>query len=215
MCRRMSFSTGAKAVCVARNWKAHIQELGNAEPEEAVFFLKPSTALCSLSEPVQLPTWSRSVHHEVELALLIQTELKQATLAQASAAISHGAISLDLTARDIQSHLKAKGLPWEKAKAFDRSLPIGPWIPIADLGPLEEIEIQLSVNGHCRQSGIAKQMICGPLELLVEASRFFTLLPGDILLTGTPSGVGPLLCGDQLELTINRTWAVSTEVIHE
>jgi len=204
---------GAKAVCVARNWRGHIQELGNEEPEQPVFFIKPSSALCSLSEPIRLPTWSQDVQHEVELALLIDNRLHEASVAEVQAGISRCALSIDLTARDIQTALKAKGLPWEKAKAFDCSLPIGPWISLDGIGPLSEVELRLSVNGQLRQCGQIKQMIHSPFALVSEASRYFTLLPGDVVVTGTPAGVGRLRVGDQLKLSLNQSWHQSTEVI--
>jgi len=204
----------SKAVCVARNWRAHIKELGNVEPEEPVFFIKPTTAICPLSEPIVLPKWSGEVHHEIELALLVDTPLKDATLEQAAAAVSHVALALDLTARDVQARLKQAGLPWEKSKAFDGSLPLGRWIPVQEVGDLGELELKLLVNGAVAQCGKISQMIHSPIDLLVEASRYFTLSAGDILLTGTPAGVGPLAPGDQLELFLSGQWAETTEVYH-
>jgi len=189
--------------------------MGNQEPKEPVFFLKPATSFCSLSAPIRLPSWSAEVHHEIELALLIEKELNNPTAEEAIAGVSHVALALDLTARDIQNKLKAAGLPWEKAKAFDRSLPLGDWIGVEHVGDWGELELKLEVNGKVAQCGKMKQMIFSPVQLLVEASRYFTLCAGDVLLCGTPAGVGPLAPGDQLQLSLSDQWVQKTEVADE
>ena len=201
-----------KAVCVARNYRAHAQELGNPIPDEPVFFLKPPSAICPLEEPLVLPSWSNSVHHEIELAVLVKNRLSNASLEEVRAGLGPVAVALDLTARDIQQKLKEKGLPWEKAKAFARALPLGPWIEGLALD--QPITLELKINGQTRQKGNTSQMIHSIFALAQEASRYFTLEPGDLLLTGTPEGVGPLAPGDQLELILADRWRYLTQVAH-
>jgi len=204
-----------KAVCVARNWRGHIRELGNVEPSEPPFFHKPLSAFRPLSEPIHLPHWSSEVHHEVELALRIDQRLCGAGLEQVAQSVGAVALALDLTARDVQNRLKAQGLPWEKAKSFDGSLPLGPWIPITEVGPLEELELRLEVNERLRQQGKLALMIHSPFAWVAEASRYFTLEPGDVVLTGTPEGVASLRAGDKLVLTLSGHWRQETRVAHD
>ncbi|MDT8445966.1 MAG: fumarylacetoacetate hydrolase family protein [bacterium] len=205
--------TCSKAVCVARNWRGHIRELGNETPQEPVFFIKPTSCLTPLEAPIRLPGYSHEVHYEVELALLVSKPLSNASLAEAREAVSAVAIALDLTARDIQTQLKAKGLPWEKAKCFDGALPLGPWIGLNQAGPLGDLELQLDQNGQRRQTGRIDGMIHQPFELLSEASRYFSFAPGDLLLCGTPEGVGPLQHGDLLSLSLSGRWTYQTRVL--
>ncbi|UYA60305.1 putative fumarylacetoacetase-like protein YcgM [Pectobacterium sp. F1-1] len=201
-----------KVVCVGSNYSEHIKEMGSATPAEPVLFIKPETALCDLRQPVAIPKNLGSVHHEVELAVLIGTPLKQANEERVARAIAGYGVALDLTLRDLQSEFKKAGQPWEKAKAFDGSCPISGFIPAAEFGDPQQTELGVKVNDEVRQQGNTRDMITPILPLIAYMSRFFTLRAGDIILTGTPKGVGPILSGDMLTITVNdRT--LSTRII--
>ena len=202
-----------KVVCVGRNYLAHIQELNNAVPEQALLFIKPSTALCFLSAPVFIPKNHGGCHHETEIAVLIQQGLTNASAKDAQAAIWGYGLALDLTLRDLQSELKSNGHPWERAKAFDGSCPMSGFVPLADIPLQGELEFSLQINGLPRQQGCSANMIRDVVSLLVEISQTFTLLPGDIVLTGTPEGVADLITKDQLSLSLEGYFSVDTEVV--
>lgn len=194
----------SKVVCVGSNYAKHIQEMGSATPEEPVLFLKPETALCDLRQPLALPQGLGEVHHEVELAVLIGATLKQATPEHVGKAIAGYGVALDLTLRDLQSKMKKAGQPWEKAKAFDNSCPVSGFIPAAEFqSDPQNTPLSLIVNGETRQNGTTADMIHKILPLIAYMSRFFTLRAGDVILTGTPEGVGPLVSGDELEVRFN------------
>ncbi|MCG8709917.1 fumarylacetoacetate hydrolase family protein [Brenneria sp. 4F2] len=192
-----------KVVCVGSNYSAHIKEMGSATPAEPVLFIKPESALCDLRQPVAIPKGFGAVHHEVELAVLIGTPLKQATEERVARAIAGYGVALDLTLRDLQSQFKKAGQPWEKAKAFDGSCPISGFIPVAEFGDPQQTALGVKVNDEVRQQGNTSDMITPILPLIAYMSRFFTLRAGDIILTGTPQGVGPIQSGDMLKITIN------------
>ena len=191
-----------KAVCVARNYANHARELGNPVPASPVLFIKPNTAFVDLNEPLRLPRGQGSVHHELELAVLVGAAFSDGSAAAAPVAVAGYGLALDLTLREVQGGLKEKGHPWEMAKAFDGSCPLSSFVPAEKVADPAGFRFQLSVNGELRQSGQPADMITGVFELMSFASRHFTLLPGDVLLTGTPEGVGPLSAGDQLTLSL-------------
>ncbi len=193
-----------KVVCVGSNYAKHIKEMGSAHPDEPVIFIKPETALCDINQPIVIPKNLGEVHHEIELAILIGMPLKNADEDRVSRAIAGYAVALDLTLRDLQAKLKQAGQPWEKSKAFDGSCPISGFIPMNSSSDLQNIQLSLEVNGEIRQSGSTRDMITPVLPLISYMSRFFTLRAGDIILTGTPEGVGPLSSGDMLKLSINE-----------
>lgn len=197
-----------KVVCVGRNYAAHIRELDNPSPDEPVLFIKPLTAMTDLRQPVRLPHGRGEVHHEVELCLLIGDSL--AGPSQAVIAIGLG---LDLTLRDVQSRQKERGLPWEVAKAFDGSCPLSGFVPIEQIERLDDLAFSLSVNGQLRQQGNSGQMLTRIPQLLSFIRQHFSLLPGDIVMTGTPAGVGPLSPGDQLELALDAMMSVRTRCL--
>ncbi|MEC5318877.1 fumarylacetoacetate hydrolase family protein [Brenneria populi subsp. brevivirga] len=201
-----------KVVCVGSNYSEHIKEMGSATPTEPVLFIKPETSLCDLRQPVAIPKNFGAVHHEVELAVLIGTPLKQATEERAARAIAGYGVALDLTLRDLQSQFKKAGQPWEKAKAFDGSCPISGFIPVAEFGDPQQTELGVKVNDEVRQQGNTRDMITPILPLIAYMSRFFTLRAGDIILTGTPQGVGPIQSGDMLKITINDR-SLNTRII--
>lgn len=201
-----------KVVCVGNNYADHIKEMGSQISAEPVVFIKPETALCDIRQPLAIPKDLGAVHHEVELAVLIGTPLKQATEDRVANAIAGYALALDLTLRDLQTKFKAEGQPWEKAKGFDGSCPISGFIPVSEFGDAQQADLQLVVNGETRQEGNTRNMLTPLLPLIAYMSRYFTLRAGDIILTGTPQGVGPLKAGDEIVATLNGK-SVSTRVI--
>ncbi|EKN3950689.1 fumarylacetoacetate hydrolase family protein [Yersinia enterocolitica] len=201
-----------KVVCVGSNYAEHIKEMGSITSVEPVLFIKPETALCDIRQPVAIPKEFGVVHHEVELAVLIGTPLKQANEDRAARAIAGYGVALDLTLRELQARLKKAGQPWEKAKAFDGSCPISGFIPVAEFGDAQQAELSLSINDEIRQQGNTRDMITPILPLICYISRFFTLRPGDIILTGTPQGVGPMASGDMLKIGLNGK-TLSTRVL--
>ncbi|WP_369311242.1 fumarylacetoacetate hydrolase family protein [Providencia rettgeri] len=201
-----------KVVCVGSNYAKHIKEMGSAVPEEPVIFIKPETALCDITQSIVIPKDLGEVHHEVEMAILIGMPLKNADEDRASRAIAGYAVALDLTLRDLQAKFKKAGQPWEKSKAFDGSCPISGFIPVNNPSELQNVQLSLEINGEIRQEGSTRDMITPILPLISYMSRFFTLRAGDIILTGTPEGVGPLASGDMLKLSINDH-SLTTRVI--
>ena len=191
-----------KIVCIGRNYLDHIRELGNAVPETPILFMKPATALVELADPIVLPTGRGACHHEVELAVLIEQTLRNADAASARQAIAGYGIALDLTLRELQDSLKKKSQPWEVAKAFDGACPLSPFLHPAELPEPQATELALWVNGTPRQQGNTAHMMVGIFDLMAYISSHFTLQPGDVVLTGTPAGVGPLAAGDTLELRL-------------
>lgn len=192
----------SKVVCVGSNYAKHIKEMGSATPDEPVLFIKPESALCDIRQPLVLPQGLGAVHHEVELAILIGSTLRQSTEEHVIKAIAGYGIALDLTLRDLQGKLKKAGQPWEKAKGFDNSCPISGFIPTNEFNcDVQNTPIALKVNGEIRQQGSTSDMIHKIVPLIAYMSRFFTLRAGDVILTGTPDGVGPLVTGDDLEVS--------------
>lgn len=194
----------SKVVCVGSNYANHIKEMGGTTPEEPVLFIKPETALCDLRQPLAIPSDMGSVHHEVELAVLIGATLRQATEEHVRKAIAGYGVALDLTLRDIQGKMKKAGQPWEKAKGFDNSCPLSGFILVAEFdGDPQDTMLGLTVNGETRQHGSTADMIHPIVPLIAYMSRFFTLKAGDVVLTGTPAGVGPLSSGDELAISFH------------
>jgi 2-keto-4-pentenoate hydratase/2-oxohepta-3-ene-1,7-dioic acid hydratase in catechol pathway len=202
-----------KAVCVGRNYLQHIKELKNEVPSQPLLFIKPSTALSPLNEPIRIPKKSGHCHNELELAVLIKTSLCQASIQEVEAAIWGVGLGLDLTLRDVQNTLKKHGHPWERAKAFDCSCPMSQFVMLDNVETLSNIEFCLSVNSDIRQQGNSQGMLFPVLELLVDISNTFTILPGDIVMTGTPEGVAALSVGDQLKIELNGHFSVRTCVV--
>jgi 2-keto-4-pentenoate hydratase/2-oxohepta-3-ene-1,7-dioic acid hydratase in catechol pathway len=201
-----------KIVCVGRNYAEHAKELNNPLPTEPVLFIKPSTALASLDGPVAIPTAWGSCHFEAEMSVLIGQSLTRCSEQQAVDAIAGIGIALDLTLRDLQAELKGKSLPWEKAKAFDGACPASAFVT-SPATELQNQQIQLRQNGLLKQDGNSADMLTPVLQLLVYISQFFTLQSGDIVLTGTPAGVGPLTLGDELQLNLSTKLNLTTHII--
>ncbi|MBJ3813755.1 fumarylacetoacetate hydrolase family protein [Shimwellia pseudoproteus] len=202
-----------KVVCVGSNYAQHIKEMGSATPQEPVLFIKPETALCDLRQPLVLPEGLGAVHHEVELAILIGNTLKQASEAHVASAIAGYGVAIDLTLRELQGTLKKAGAPWEKAKGFDNACPISGFIPVKEYtADPQDSRLTLTVNGEIRQDGTTADMIHKILPLISYMSRFFTLRAGDVILTGTPEGVGPLVSGDDVAVSLNGQ-SITTRVL--
>jgi len=202
-----------KIVCVGRNYAEHAAELGNAVPQQPLLFIKPATAAADFGPFVLIPEGKGSVHHELEIAVLIGRELRCASPEQAIEAVAGVGLALDLTLRDVQDELKRAGHPWEIAKAFDGACPISPFVPFDPAKALAGMRLRLSVNGKRRQFGSSAEMITPIVELICHASRQFSLWPGDVVLTGTPKGVGPLAPGDRLSAELAGLLAVRAEVV--
>ena len=202
-----------KVVCVGRNYLDHIQELNNEVPAEPLLFMKPATALCEISKPLVIPADRGECHNELEVALLIAKPLRDCSNEQTAADALYGVgLALDLTLRDVQQKLKDKGQPWERAKAFDGACPVSSFTPLDAPADLGNLDFSLTINGDVRQQGNTKLMMRDALSLLCAISEVFTLQPGDIVLTGTPKGVGPLLQGDNLQLKMAPWFDIHTRV---
>lgn len=202
-----------KVVCVGRNYLQHIKELENEVPSEPLLFIKPSTALSSLIQPVVIPKNLGPCHNELELTVLIKTTLCQASIPEVEAAIWGIGLGLDLTLRDVQTALKKQGHPWERAKAFDRSCPMSQFVVKEQFETLSDIDFSLRVNNEIRQQGNSQEMLFPILKLLANMSNAFTLLPGDIVMTGTPKGVAALAVDDQLTIELHKHFSVNTCVV--
>ena len=201
-----------KAICIARNYAAHAAELHNPIPAEPVFFIKPASAIRPFAQPIHLPTQLGECHYELELVAFVGQQIRQASPEQAIKCLAGWGLGLDLTLRDLQNKLKDQGHPWEMAKAFDASLPLSPLLPLDCLNPLDCL-LELKINGQTRQKESTKMMLTPVAQQLSRASQYFTLEPGDILLTGTPQGVGALRSGDKLEASLDGKYIFTTEVL--
>jgi 2-keto-4-pentenoate hydratase/2-oxohepta-3-ene-1,7-dioic acid hydratase in catechol pathway len=190
-----------KIIAIGRNYAEHIKELQNERPDEPVVFLKPDTALLKDNAPFYYPDFSKDIHHEVEILLRIGKEGKNIDPAFAHKYYDEIGIGIDFTARDLQQKCKAKGLPWEIAKAFNGSAPVSAFVPKAGYD-LSDLDFSLRINGQIRQQGNTKLMLFNFDTLIAYVSKFFTLKTGDIVFTGTPQGVGPVQVGDRLEAFI-------------
>lgn len=202
----------SKVVCVGRNYAEHARELDNPVPTQPLLFIKPPSSIVRLEDPIMLPPGEEPVHYETELALLIGQTLRAAGETTAMEAIAGVGVALDLTLRERQSRLKAEGHPWEVAKAFDGACPLSPFVSIAELPDAGHFRFSLSIDGEHRQDGDTADMIKPIPALLSYMSEHFTLEPGDVILTGTPAGVGRLEPGQQLVLTLEDRLRIETNV---
>jgi acylpyruvate hydrolase len=192
-----------KIICIGRNYADHAKELKNEVPTEPVFFLKPETAMLRPGQAFFLPDFSNDMHHELELVVRINRLGKNIEKRFAHRYYNEIGLGIDFTARDLQQECKNKGLPWEKAKAFDGSAPLGSFIQIDSNTVLDNLKLELKVNGETRQKGNTKEMLFSIDEIIAYISQFFTLKIGDLIFTGTPAGVGPVAEGDVLEGFLN------------
>ncbi|MEN9464227.1 MAG: hypothetical protein RL217_408 [Pseudomonadota bacterium] len=205
--------TIGKFVCVGRNYAEHAKELNNPIPSKPLLFMKPADAAAPLAPQFGIPLQYGSVHHELEITILIGKKLHRASQDEAQAAIAGVGIGLDLTLRDVQDGLKSKGQPWEIAKAFDGSCPVSAFVAPSDFADLQQIDIALLRNDKVQQQGNSRDMLFAIVPLIAQMSDLFTLNPGDVIMTGTPAGVGELLVGDQLELKLGNMLSVSAQVV--
>ncbi len=188
-----------KLICIGRNYTDHIKELENEKPVDPVVFLKPDTAILLKKQPFFIPDFSDDVHHEVEVLVKIKKVGKHIDKKFAHKYYDEIGLGIDFTARDLQAQLKAKGLPWEKAKAFDGAAVIGNWLPKTKFKNVDQINFSLKRNDAIVQSGNTELMLWKIDELIEYVSKYFTLKIGDIIFTGTPAGVGKVFADDTLK----------------
>lgn len=195
-----------KIICIGRNYFAHAKELNNEIPEEPVFFMKPDSSLLRNNESFYIPEWTNEVHHEIELVIRINRLGKNIEKRFAHRYFDEVGLGIDFTARDVQNELKVKGLPWEKAKAFDQAAVIGkPFLSKSEFPDCKNINFRLDINRKTVQKGNSGLMIFDFDEIIAHVSRYITLKIGDFIFTGTPAGVGPVNAGDQLEGYLEET----------
>jgi 2-keto-4-pentenoate hydratase/2-oxohepta-3-ene-1,7-dioic acid hydratase in catechol pathway len=197
----------SKAVCVGKNYAAHAAEFGGEIPEEPMLFLKPSTAVIGPGDPIQLLPISHRVDYEGELAIVIGRLTRRVDPEQAARSILGYTCANDVTLRDVQGHDEQ----WTRAKGFDGSCPLGPWIE-TDLDP-SDVLVETRLNGETRQSARTSEMVFGPVALIAYIATFMTLLPGDVVLTGTPEGVGRLEPEDRVEIEIGGLGVLANPVV--
>ena len=188
-----------KLLCIGRNYADHAAEMDREVPDEPMVFLKPASALVRTGGAVQLPPQSEEVHHEVELVAAIGTTGKNIPRNEALDHVAGYGLGLDMTARDLQTKAKERRHPWSVAKGFDTFAPLGPLTPAAAVDDPQNLSLRLAVNGEIRQHASTQNLIFPVEELVHYCSQIFTLEAGDLLYTGTPSGVGPVVNGDTLE----------------
>ena len=188
-----------KIFAVGMNYKAHLLELGDAVPDEPVIFMKPDTALLAKGEPFVLPQFSDELDYEAELVIKISRNGKFIPKEVAKDYFDEITVGIDFTARDLQRSLRAKKNPWELCKAFDQSAGLGDFVSIRQLKDKKNISFSLTINGEIRQSGVSSDMIFGFDEIISYISQYITLCEGDLIYTGTPSGIGKLSKNDFLE----------------
>ncbi len=191
-----------KIICIGRNYVNHITELNNERPDEPVIFMKPDTSILPKKTPFTIPEFSSEIHHEVEILIKISKVGKYIDPKFAHKYYDEIGLGIDFTARDLQNRLKEKGLPWEKAKAFDGSAIIGDFQPKNNFNSIENITFELKNNGQTVQKGNTQQMLWKIDEIIAHVSQYFTLKKGDIIFTGTPEGVAKVAPNDILEAFI-------------
>jgi 2-keto-4-pentenoate hydratase/2-oxohepta-3-ene-1,7-dioic acid hydratase in catechol pathway len=201
-----------KIICVGRNYADHARELNNEVPTEPVIFLKPDSAILKDGKAFYLPDHLGSVHHELEIVLRICKNGKHISPKFASDYYDQIGLGIDFTARELQTKLKNKGLPWELAKGFDGSAVLGDFVSKSQLGDMMNLQLQLQVNGEKRQEGNTSDLLFSFEAIIVFVSQYFTLRQGDLIYTGTPAGVGPVQPGDKLEGYLNGQKMLAFEV---
>jgi 2-keto-4-pentenoate hydratase/2-oxohepta-3-ene-1,7-dioic acid hydratase in catechol pathway len=200
----------SKVVAIGRNYAEHARELGNEVPDVPVVFFKPSTSVVGPGDPIGYPVFSRNVHHEAELAVVIGRMCSQVPRERVAEVILGYTCGNDITARDAQRSESQ----WARAKGFDASCPLGPWVETGlDLAAAGDLAIMCTVNGEQRQLGRTSEMVRSVEELIAHITEAMTLLPGDVILTGTPAGVGPLNVGDEVAVTIEGIGTLTNKVV--
>lgn len=188
-----------KILAIGRNYREHAEELNNPIPKEPVIFMMPDSAILRNNAPFFYPDFSTDIHYELELVVRINRVGKNIAAKFAPRYYEEVALGIDFTARDIQSECKKKGLPWERAKAFDGSAPLSGFVSLSELPPVDALKFELQKNGEIVQQGCTANMLFSVDRLIEEVSKYFTLKIGDLLFTGTPAGVGPVKIGDHLQ----------------
>ena len=202
-----------KIICIGRNYTKHIEELQNERPDEPVVFMKPDSAVLLKQHPFVIPEFSDDIHHEIEVIVRINKVGKYIEPKFAHKYYDEIGVGIDFTARDLQQKLKDKGLPWEKAKAFDGSAVIGEFLPKTQFASMENLTFELTNNGKTVQKGNTSHMLWQIDELIAYVSQFFTLKIGDVIFTGTPEGVAVVKPGDILEgfLEENKSFRIQVK----
>jgi acylpyruvate hydrolase len=195
----MSADPVNRIFCIGRNYAEHIKELGNAQDDACVVFMKPASCVVPVGRPVVLPRGRGSVHHETELVVQLSGGGADIPVERALEHVAAITLGLDLTLRDLQNELKKKGQPWELCKSFDSAAPLGAWVPYKGQD-LQALEFTCEVNATRRQTGNTRDMLFPVARLIHILSRSWALARGDIIYTGTPAGVGPLVPGDRIVL---------------
>ena len=201
-----------KLICIGRNYNNHIAELQNKRPYNPLVFLKPDSAILLKNQPFFIPEFSDNIHYEVELIVKINRVGKYIATDYAAKYYDQIGLGIDFTARDLQQELKQKGLPWEKAKAFDGSAVIGNWVSKSNFKNINQLSFGLKKNGRLVQSGNSQQMLWNIDELIAYVSQYFTLKIGDVIFTGTPAGVGAVAAGDTLTGYIEKEEFFSVKI---
>jgi 2-keto-4-pentenoate hydratase/2-oxohepta-3-ene-1,7-dioic acid hydratase in catechol pathway len=213
------FQVGGRSIeasrifCVGKNYRKHIKELADEDPEQPVIFMKPVSCIVPPQQKIALPVHGTCLHHEVELVVLIGQGGRNISESAARSSIAGLSLGVDLTLRDVQTSLKKKGLPWEIAKAFDQSAPLGTFVPLGDSTALDNISFSCEVNGALRQEGNSGQMIYPIPTIIQYLSDIWELQPGDLIYTGTPAGVGPLVSGDTITVAGSGIGAFNWDVL--
>ena len=202
-----------KIFCIGRNYVKHAEELGNEIPTEPLVFMKPSTALIKKNRPFFIPEFTKDVHYELEVVLRLKKHGKHIQPEFAMEYIDGLTLGIDFTARDLQKKLKEKGHPWEKAKAFDGSAPVGKFLPIDEIKDLNHLAFSLVKNDVTVQEGNTSRMIFSFADIISHVSQYFTLNKGDLIFTGTPEGVGPVQIGDVLTAQLGKDRVLKTKIL--
>jgi 2-keto-4-pentenoate hydratase/2-oxohepta-3-ene-1,7-dioic acid hydratase in catechol pathway len=205
--------TPSKIICIGLNYAAHIDEMNSKRSGTPVIFTKPNSALHPIETPIPIPLDAGAVHHEVELAVCIGRKTSHISGTEVFNHIAGYALALDLTLRDMQKSAKDKGHPWAIAKGFDHSCPISAFVEKDTIDDVNNLDIRLALNGEMRQHGNTSQMIFKLPQLIAYISRFFTLEEGDLILTGTPAGVGALHPNDHIRASIDNIADIETTII--
>jgi len=201
-----------KIICIGRNYNNHVLELKNKTSDDMIFFLKPETAIILKNQPFFIPDFSKEIHHEIEVVIKINKTGKHIQEKFAHTYYHELTLGIDFTARDLQKNIKKNGEPWEKAKAFDGSAPVGRFIQKHDIQDIQNLNFKLTVNQEEKQSGNTKNMTYTIKQIISYISRFITLKKGDLIFTGTPAGVDKIKKGDFLEGFINNERIIDIKI---
>jgi len=201
-----------KVIAIGRNYAAHAKELNNPLPSSPVIFMKPDTAVLKDNKPFYIPDFSSDIHYELEVVLKVSKEGKHIAEKFASNYFEEIGLGIDFTARDLQSSLKEKSLPWELSKAFDNSAAISHFIPKSSIEDMNNLQFRLAINGETRQDGNTRNILFSFEKIIAFVSQYITLKKGDLIFTGTPEGVGQVHQGDKLEAWIGEAQFLNFDI---